>query len=179
MYDQVTAYADLAAGKISFNNRNITNTPFSGVTTIYINKLNLSGNDVTDYMQAVYAAGGSLQINNAATSTYFGVYRIQGISAVNADVLSLTVDVIASNGTTTSLDTLTLSGVYVGSDKYYAHTQVAASATWTISHDLEKFPSVTVVDDGGNVIIGDITYSSDSELIITFSGAISGKAYLN
>lgn len=178
IYNQVAAYADLSAGQISFSNKSVTNTPFSGVETIYINKLNQSGNDVTDYMQAVYDAGGFLQINNAENSTYFGVYRIQAINTVNANVISLTVDVTSSNGTTTSLDNVTLSGVYSG-DKTYVHTQLAALSTWTINHTLSKFPSVTIVDDGGNVVIGDVAYISESQLTVTFSGALSGKAYLN
>ncbi len=57
--------------------------------------------------------------------------------------------------------------------------QVSASSTWTITHDLERFPSVTVVDSSGNLVIGDVDYISNLELIITFSAPFSGTAYLN
>lgn len=57
--------------------------------------------------------------------------------------------------------------------------QVSASSVWTITHDLERFPSVTVVDSSGNLVIGDVDYVSNLELTITFSAPFSGTAYLN
>lgn len=61
----------------------------------------------------------------------------------------------------------------------YTHYQVSPSTTWTITHNLEKRPSVTVVDSGGNVLIGDVQYLSDNQIKITFTTALSGTAYLN
>jgi hypothetical protein len=61
----------------------------------------------------------------------------------------------------------------------YIHTQSIASDTWTINHPLQKFPSVTIVDTGDNVVFGDIEYINIGKIIITFSAAFSGKAYLN
>ena len=62
---------------------------------------------------------------------------------------------------------------------YYIYNQPVAAATWTINHPLNKRPAVTVVDSAGTVVVGDIVYNSDSQLEISFSGAFSGKAYLN
>lgn len=67
----------------------------------------------------------------------------------------------------------------LGIDQTYTHTQSVASATWTITHNLNKRPSVTVVDSGGTVVIGDVQYIDDNTIIITFIGAFSGAAYLN
>lgn len=61
----------------------------------------------------------------------------------------------------------------------YVHTQVASASTWTITHNLERWPSVTVVDSGGTVIIPDVHYTSANQLEVSFGGATSGKAYLN
>lgn len=61
----------------------------------------------------------------------------------------------------------------------YLHDQQVASNTWLISHNLQRFPSVTVVDSSGNVVYGDVTYVTENEVTINFSGAFSGKAYLN
>ena len=66
----------------------------------------------------------------------------------------------------------------------YTHTQSAASATWTITHNLNKFPSVTVIDSGDSVVQGEILYNSANQLTLTFyagggTSAFSGKAYLN
>ena len=59
------------------------------------------------------------------------------------------------------------------------HTQGSASATWTITHNLNKFPSVTIVDSNEEQIFGVVDYQSANTIVLTFSAAISGKAYLN
>lgn len=64
-------------------------------------------------------------------------------------------------------------------DKNYKHTQIQASKTWNIKHNLKKIPSVTVIDSGGNEVIGNIKHLSENELIITFSHEFSGSAILN
>lgn len=61
----------------------------------------------------------------------------------------------------------------------YTHNQAGASATWTITHNLGLHPSVTVVDSAGNVVIGNVVYSSENQIVISFSAAFAGKAYLN
>ena len=61
----------------------------------------------------------------------------------------------------------------------YAHTQSAASATWTIAHNLGFFPNVTVVDSGGNLVEANVTYTNNANLTIVLSSAISGVAYLS
>lgn len=66
-----------------------------------------------------------------------------------------------------------------GGDKTYIHKQVIASNTWEITHNLYKYPSVSVVDTGGNAVIGDVEYTSLNTLVITFTAPFSGTAYLN
>lgn len=61
----------------------------------------------------------------------------------------------------------------------YTHSQSTASTTWTITHNLGKNPSVTVIDSGGSYIITDISYTNTNTLVLTFSAALSGTAYLN
>lgn len=67
----------------------------------------------------------------------------------------------------------------LSSDKNYVHNQTAASALWTVSHNLGKYCSVTVVDSGGNIIVGNVEYVNTNKLLIRFSSAVSGKAYCN
>ena len=51
--------------------------------------------------------------------------------------------------------------------------------TITISHNLEKYPSVTIVDTDGYKIYGEIQYLNTNQIKIIFSSVISGKIYLN
>lgn len=64
-------------------------------------------------------------------------------------------------------------------DIHYIFSQDIPSALWTIQHDLNKKPSVTVVSSSDVVVYGDVTYLNTNKLTITFSAAFSGKAYLN
>lgn len=61
----------------------------------------------------------------------------------------------------------------------FTHTQDAAASTWIITHGLGRFPSVSVVDSAGSVVLGSVKYTSDSVVRIEFSAAFSGRAYLN
>lgn len=61
----------------------------------------------------------------------------------------------------------------------YTHTQNTPSTTWTITHNLGYHPSVTVVDSADSAVVGDVTYVSENQLIVSFSVAFGGKAYLS
>ena len=61
----------------------------------------------------------------------------------------------------------------------YNHTQSTASSTWTITHNLGFNPAVSVVDSGGNHVIGDVNYVSVNALTISFSAPFGGSAYLS
>lgn len=62
--------------------------------------------------------------------------------------------------------------------KRHVHVQPSASSSWEITHTLDGFPSVTVVDSAGTVVVGEVSYSSTSSLTVSFQGAFAGKAYL-
>jgi hypothetical protein len=57
--------------------------------------------------------------------------------------------------------------------------QAVASATWTVQHNLNKFPSCTMVLGTGQQGYGDVTFIDENNLTITFASAESGKAYIN
>ena len=62
---------------------------------------------------------------------------------------------------------------------YYRHEQATSSATWDITHNLNFFPNVTVVDSAGAVCEGEIEHITINRVRLTFSGAFSGNAYLS
>lgn len=67
----------------------------------------------------------------------------------------------------------------LGIDQTYIHNQSTASAEWTINHNLNKYPSVTVVDSAGTICEGTVTYIDTNTIVCNFNGAFSGTAYLN
>jgi len=61
----------------------------------------------------------------------------------------------------------------------YTHTQAAVATTWTIVHNLNFRPNVTVFDSANSMVEGSITHTSSTQLSISFSAGISGTAYLS
>ena len=64
-------------------------------------------------------------------------------------------------------------------DKHYTHEQGIPKKTWTISHNLNKYPTAAAVDTAQTVVIGEINYIDLNNLTITFNASFSGEAYLN
>lgn len=62
----------------------------------------------------------------------------------------------------------------------FVFEQAIASDTWVINHNLNKRPSIIVVDTLDRVQVpDDIYYNSDNNMTVTFLAAFAGKAYLN
>lgn len=61
----------------------------------------------------------------------------------------------------------------------YVHEQGIASDVWVIEHNLNKHPSVTIVDSAENEVVGEIEYISKDVVEVRLKGASKGKAYLN
>lgn len=112
---------------------------------------------------------------------------ITGISTVELQQLEF-----AYNNTVTSVDllstptemTITINrqnAPAISDFRKYAHmhTQTLASATWTVAHNLGKNPSVSIVDSAEEEVIGEVQHIDMNNLVIRFSAAFSGKAYLN
>lgn len=63
--------------------------------------------------------------------------------------------------------------------KTYIHEQGISSDTWVIEHNLNKHPSVTVVDTAGTVFVAQVEYNNENKCTVYINGATKGKAYLN
>lgn len=66
-----------------------------------------------------------------------------------------------------------------GTGLYYNHTQNTPSSVWTINHNLGIYPQVSVVEFGGENVIGDVVYVNTNQITVSFSVSISGYAYLS
>ena len=66
-----------------------------------------------------------------------------------------------------------------GNSTTFQYEQSVASDTWDVVHKLGKYPSVSVVDSGGNLVDGEVKYVTNNRISITFTSPFSGKAYLN
>jgi hypothetical protein len=61
---------------------------------------------------------------------------------------------------------------------FYVHTQASPSAVWTINHNLGGQPTAVVLDSAGTQCEGTFSYPSSNQMVITFTAAFSGTAYV-
>jgi hypothetical protein len=60
----------------------------------------------------------------------------------------------------------------------YRFIQPTPAVIWVIDHPLQ-YPVITVVDSNGQICVPDVSYTSASQVVLTFSAAMAGEAYLS
>jgi len=100
------------------------------------------------------------------------------IQIKNGDSINITSPTTASVNVKSTSNVTSVS-VSKGGDKNYVHEQSSPSTTWTVDHNLNKRVAISVVDSAGTVIICDVRYVSDNQVVLTFDAATSGNAYAN
>lgn len=69
--------------------------------------------------------------------------------------------------------------VYISSTSF-VYEQAIASDVWVINHNLNKCPSIYVVDTAGHMQIpDDVEVNDQNTITVTFLAAFAGYAYLN
>ena len=156
------------------------NTAFSAISNLTFTKTSGSGYNVIDYLLTL--VGRSVILARLDNTDNFGVYKLVSLTvdSSNANLYDAVFAHIVSNGNITANKYYGFA-IYpeLSADKHFTFVQSTAAATWSITHNLGKFPSVSIVDSGNTIVHGDIDYTNENALTITFSAAFGGKAYLN
>lgn len=113
-----------------------------------------------------------VDINTASSLTVF-------MNLINQTVQTLSAYQLAVQNGFTGTEEEWLNMITSGVDKTYTHIQNALSNTWIINHQLNKYPSVFVVDESNNVIYCNISYVDENNLILNFEVETKGKAFIN
>ncbi len=114
------------------------------------------------------------------TSTVDAINNIADIDLTDSDGAKTTVKLKGGTGITlTQPASNEITIASLNDDANFIFTQGIPSATWNITHNLGKFPSVSVVDNRLELMYGDVEYFNENSLTITFSAPFSGKAFLN
>jgi len=114
------------------------------------------------------------------TSTVDAINNIADIDLTDSDGAKTTVKLKGGTGITlTQPASNEITIASLNDDANFVFIQGIPSATWNITHNLGKFPSVSVVDTADQLMYGDTEYINENSLTITFSAPFSGKAYLN
>jgi len=151
---------------------------WANVTGIAISKINRNNVDVSPVIPLIVNEILKLTDVDSSASNSYGIYRVNSQSLISnekAYLLPLT-HRGSSGAPSAEVLTISLSGL---SSRSFVYNQSIASDTWVITHNLNSYPSVTVVDSSGNVVVGAVTYNSVDQITINFTAAFSGNAYLN
>ena len=154
-------------------------TAFSAITSLNIHVTDKGGQNVVDFM--TYLIDSDILISEQNGISIFGHYKIISYTDNGNNFYTLTLEHIGSSGVLTDQDVYDVANFVLDStsDKNFVFTQTTPSAVWTINHGLNKFPSVTSVNNNNIQAYGAVEYIDKNNLTITFSGGFSGKAYMN
>ena len=181
LVDEQVLFQDVA-GKGSFGHYIMRGYTQIGTTNFYTLTLEYLGGN------------GSIDMDHYYTLVNFylelGATGVDSVRSLDTEFIDMTptspqtgnVEVTASLSATGTPDNTTFlrgDNVWARANETYTFAQASASATWTVQHNLDKFPSVTMVLSTGQKGYGDIVYIDENNLTITFASAESGKAYMN
>jgi|TARA_B110000977_G_scaffold145524_2_gene184632 hypothetical protein len=159
----------------------VDGSAFTSITTMQLSIKDTSGQDVIAFMD--YIVGNNILISEQNEISIFGHFKIDSYTINNPDddFYTLNLTNISGNGDLTeflyydfAVFSLPTQGVPT-----FEYEQIVPSTSWEITHNLSKFPSITVIDSGDTVVAGEYVYNSNNKVTLNFSAAFAGKAYLN
>jgi len=155
---------------------------FSAVTSLVVSTKDLSGEETVKFFE--YLVNSDIMIGQMGAISIFGHYKVATYAVDPADnqYYILTLNYIGGNGALVEdyyydIFNFTLASA---SDKTQVFDITVPATVWDLNHTLSKYPSVTTVTGvNDNQVYGVTEYVSTSRVKITFSSAITGKAFLN
>ena len=182
-YDTVEVGESRANGSFSFSTEVGPTVQFSDISSLMFSQSSKNGPNIVEFMESMVE--GIILIQKAGNSNLFGFYKLtaydQDVTETRFYNASLTF--LSGNGSIEEDQDYFVSLLQFDTledkDKNYVHNQMSASSIWSVQHSLNKYPSVSVVDSGNNMVVGDVEYIDENNLTITFNASFSGKAYIN
>ena len=190
-YQDVTGSEVRKNGTISFDTTQGTNVPFSGITTWKLSRYAKPSKSVETFYNSPLV-GQQILITNANNPSSWAIFDWVSSTqdVLEPDFYDIALTLVSSTGDLVDGQDYLISLIYNaagGGDKNFVFTAPSppnALSVWDITHNLKKYPSVSVVNTANEIIIGAVEYISLNQLTITFraSGApiaTQGKAFLN
>jgi|TARA_R110000803_G_scaffold99220_1_gene167265 hypothetical protein len=178
-------------GSISFVPVKVGDVPFSTITdwTLSSYSLKYLGETVPTDISGFYTTPlitSYIIITNAKDISKYGIFswNSAALKSGTTDFWNIGLTHVVSSGSLENtkdyfISLLTYNATGSAGDKNFVFTQAASSAVWTVTHNLNKYCAVSVVDTAGTVVNGRVEYDSLNQVTITFSAAFSGQAFCN
>lgn len=143
----------------------------------------LTGKQIKDSYDGLLKLDDNAELTSSRKTVTDGLGNATPLSISDTEVKS-TVDLEASGFKTptgTANDYLLANGTTttVQQDKHFVFNQGTSLSTWAVAHNLNSFPSVTVIDSANSVVVGEVVYIDSNNVELRFSAPFKGKAYFN
>ena len=156
---------------------------FSTITTIKLSKFQYREEGGGNNLDNFYSEFATKEILVAEVSDVnnYGVFKCASVTqdSTNTDFYDLALTYVSGNGSIINSKNYTVVLFAGAQDKDFTFFQNSGAATWTINHNLNKFPGVTITTAAGEQVLADVNHTNKNTLTISFAGAVSGFAYLN
>ena len=185
------ADAEMRKAQLFFAAGGGNNTSWANITTLRSVLLMGNNTNAQPYLQYLLTndpitgqpvVNNLIKISDRNDLSSFGVFSFTSLTAVagKTDIYDIGLTFIKGAG---SIQKKHVYGINIdpsdATDKTFEFTQGVPSTTWNIQHNLNKFPSITVIDTADTVVTGQYTYIDNNNVTLTFSAGFAGKAYLN
>ena len=180
VYDTVNVGEQRKPGSFSFENEVGASVAFEDITTLVFHRRTLGGSDTDKFFES--AISGTLLFQKAGDQNVFAKYKLKSYEQDQLDLFfyKATFQFISGNGDIDQDQDYFVSLLDISSgDKFHEHVQDTGLVKWIVNHDLNKYPSVSVVLSNNIQGQAQIEYVDRNNLTITFSGDETGKAYIN
>ena len=156
---------------------------FQNATSLKVSKFIYGETDSSENLLDIFGSSKILVVDVEDQDNY-GVYNTTTVTQDGStDFYDIAISQEKANGSFTNEKFYAIISIGGGSDKHSAFTDYyeVAQATnpWVVTHNLSKFPSVTVVNRNGVEVYAKVTHDSNNQVTITFAGDTAGKAYFN
>jgi hypothetical protein len=152
---------------------------FNSQTAFEFSHVNSNDQNIKEYIN--YFDGLFVMFTQTDNQNNFAQYSINSINE-SSNYSTLNVTFREGNGSFIADKYYAMSFSPKGqTDKNYVSPNLnfLAGVAQTITHNLNKFPSVTVVDSGGSHIVGDVQHINENSFTITFTASFQAKVYAN
>lgn len=155
---------------------------FSAITSFVFSHLNTNNQNIETYLN--YFNGLRIMLTQTDNQNNFGLYSVDSITSGGEGSTHSTFGVTFIEGNGSMIVDKHYAMAYSPkgqTDKNFVSNSISftANTAQTITHNLNKFPSVTTVDSGGSHVVGDIQHIDTNSFRITFTASFTGKVYVN
>ena len=166
-----------ARGSVSYETGGLGT--LQSTTELIVSKLTASSVAVDQLL--TYGIGKNVAIFNPYKLNDFAEYKVLTVAdwVDDSGFMKITLQYVTGTGSFLDGETFGFAFFKDATDSYYEHVQSTSSAVWTIVHNLNKKPSITIVDSADTEVIGEIQYIDQYTAQVTFIAPFKGKAYCN